>query len=302
MDLVYIAQPIDQAIEGTLTFQHVADARFYLAKLGAGSYSPASAFTVRGVAPDPIVDTINRIAMWKARHLLAFLPKGVPTLGVPAEIEYATHIGIPVLIVTDQDGSSFQVAAWGATPGVRVVSEVTLESMRWLLKEPGQYNADAPRPIDLPVAYTGGYNMEMDVPRLPERSYRNDAGLDLVCSIDTVCRPGEYTDVPVGVAVGFPAGCWGMIVGRSSTTRKRGLLVSQGVIDPGYRGELFVGVYNPALPGVANQPAMVEAGERIGQLLLFPSMTQYKPRWVPQDQLPLPEDGRGLAGFGSSGK
>lgn len=123
------------------------------------------------------------------------------------------------------------------------------------------------------------------------RSHAGDAGLDLFCSQDMEILPGRFEDIPVGVSVELPEGFWGLLTGRSSTLRKRGLMVAQGVIDQGYRGPLFTGVWN-LTPG----PVKVSRGERLAQLILVPL-------WEGgvEPVLFLSESSRGSAGFGSSG-
>lgn len=130
--------------------------------------------------------------------------------------------------------------------------------------------------------------------RLPSRAHDTDAGFDLYVSESCTIAPGQFRDVPCGVAVALPEGSWGLLTGRSSTLRGLGLMVHPGVIDQGYRGPLFAGAFNL---GRADQ--RVEAGSRIAQLIVIP-----QDRLVPVesriDQLPLGE--RGSRGFGSSGR
>jgi dUTP pyrophosphatase len=106
-----------------------------------------------------------------------------------------------------------------------------------------------------------------------------------------VLNPGESRDLPTGIAVEFPAGYWGRITGRSSTLRKRGLFVNEGVIDAGYRGELLVYVTNRQSTRVE-----VASGERLAQLIVQP-VVQAPAEW--SDEL-SPSD-RGTNGFGSTG-
>lgn len=123
------------------------------------------------------------------------------------------------------------------------------------------------------------------------RGQEGDAGLDLVVSERVVIRPGEFADVHSGVCVQLPPGYWGLLTGRSSTIRRRGLLVTQGVIDNGYRGELFAGVWN-----LSGSVAVVEVGERLAQLILVPQWTGTL-AWTGA----LDGSARGVQGFGSSG-
>ena len=127
---------------------------------------------------------------------------------------------------------------------------------------------------------------------LPARAKPGDAGFDLYCQVETVCRPGEFVDIPCGVAVEFPSGWWGLLTGRSSTLRKRGLLVAQAVIDNGYRGPLFAGVWN-----LRDSSVTVGPGERIAQLIpvqAFPDSV------IAAVGLGWSE--RGDSGFGSTGR
>lgn len=126
------------------------------------------------------------------------------------------------------------------------------------------------------------------------RAYPNDAGIDIEASADVTVPIGKFADVPCGIAVAMPPGTWGMLVGRSSSIRKRGLLVYHGIIDPGYRGELFAGVLN-----VGNDMVIVQEGERIAQLILMHNVTsRVGVAWAGE----LPAGNRGANGFGSSGQ
>ena len=129
---------------------------------------------------------------------------------------------------------------------------------------------------------------------LPSRAHPGDAGLDLYVSQEVVIPAGGFRDVPCGVAVELPAGSWGLLTGRSSTMRRRGLLMVQGVIDVGYRGEVFAGVFN-----VSGEDVTVGVGERLSQLIVLPNLTETLTPVVVES---LSESERGVGGFGSSGR
>lgn len=128
---------------------------------------------------------------------------------------------------------------------------------------------------------------------VPMKAYEDDAGLDMHVSERVVIRPGEFKDVPSGISVQLPEGTWGMIQGRSSTLRKRSLLVNPGVIDVGYRGPLFSGCWN-----LGKETVILEEGERVAQLILIANVTEMV-RVVEVDE--LADHPRGSNGFGSSG-
>lgn len=127
--------------------------------------------------------------------------------------------------------------------------------------------------------------------REPRNAYGNDAGWDLFVMGSTIIEPGSFVDVRSGVAAAIPEGYYGRIIGRSSTIRSRGLIVMEGIIDAGFRGELFAGVYNPGQTRVT-----VHHGDSLAQIIiqLVPEI-----QWIQIRELP-PSD-RGTQGFGSSG-
>lgn len=162
--------------------------------------------------------------------------------------------------------------------------------MRYLKKH--RRGADGSDQLVVPVmlesdALFGGATM-------PTRAHANDAGFDMYVSKRVTVDPGAFADIPSGVHVQLPEGTWGLLTGRSSTIRNRGLLVVQGVIDEGYRGELFSAVWN-----LTDHPVTVEAGERIAQLIVMPNVTA-ECVLVQVEELGYSE--RGASGFGSSGK
>lgn len=128
----------------------------------------------------------------------------------------------------------------------------------------------------------------------PDRAYPDDAGLDLFVSKRTVIPCGQFVDVSSGIAVELPPGTWGLIQGRSSTLRKRQLLVNPGVIDVGYRGELFAGCWN-----LGRVTQILEPGERVAQLIIIANVTEMVGVRVVDE---LGEHARGGNGFGSSGR
>lgn len=129
---------------------------------------------------------------------------------------------------------------------------------------------------------------------IPTRANHDDAGLDLYVSANVTIQPHSFVDVPTNTAVSLPAGTWGYLTGRSSTLRKKGLLVNPGVIDAGYTGELFSGVWN-----LSDQTVTLAPGDRIAQLVVLPNLTQtLEPARVEE----FGSAGtRGERGFGSSG-
>jgi dUTP pyrophosphatase len=132
--------------------------------------------------------------------------------------------------------------------------------------------------------------------RAPERSRAGDAGYDLRCVAGLTLAPGARALVPTGVAIALPQGIAGLVIPRSGLAIREGItaLNAPGLIDPNYRGEIRVIVYNA---GAETYEA--QAGDRIAQLLLVPF---WAPAFVAVDELPDDGGERGANGFGSSGR
>lgn len=126
----------------------------------------------------------------------------------------------------------------------------------------------------------------------PSQVHEGDAGFDLVVSRPATIFSHAWADVHTDVAIQLPNHLWAEITGRSSTLRNRGVQVQNGVIDAGYRGELFVACYN-----FNEKPVHLQPGDRIAQLIPHPL---FELRWIEREQ--LDDSSRGGNGFGSTGE
>lgn len=277
--IAYLAQPIDQVVDREAWLRETARIHSELSRLGYIVYQPARAWHVPiSTEPDGRLDAVNREALGQADLLVAYLPAGVPSIGVPMEVQQALQDKIPVVAVTTVKSFSLR------RPGIAVAADYNeLEAaIKTVLS--GQILLSDLEPIQLVVR---------EGHQIPTRTYPDDAGLDLTTVAECTIRPGQFVDIHTQVdAVQLPTGYWGLITGRSSTLRKHGLHVPVGVIDPGWRGPLFVGVWN-----LSQAPVTVLPGDRLGQLILLPN---HPAPVLAVAQVADAE--RGLAGFGSSGQ
>ncbi|MBI4949816.1 MAG: dUTP diphosphatase [Deltaproteobacteria bacterium] len=127
--------------------------------------------------------------------------------------------------------------------------------------------------------------------RVPSKSHHGDAGWDLFASSEVTVLPGETRVVPTGVAMEIPAGWYGQIKARSGLGSK-GVVVTAGVVDSGYRGEIGAVVVNTKREG----EFVFRAGDKVAQMVFLP---------VPEVEFELREEldatARGAGGFGSTG-
>jgi len=128
---------------------------------------------------------------------------------------------------------------------------------------------------------------------IDEPIYAGDVGYDLAACETVEIAPGQMVDVPIGVAIELPVGKWGEITHRSSGPRKMGIEVLKGVIDNGYRGELFALCHN-----LTGQSIRIRTGDRVAQLILYDIE---RPQVQKVIYAQLSDSDRGSNGFGSSG-
>lgn len=125
---------------------------------------------------------------------------------------------------------------------------------------------------------------------MPTYAHDGDAGADLAAPYDFTIEIYEPCKVALGIAVEIPSGYFGLISDRSSMAKK-GVVVSGGVIDSGYRGEISV-----LLRNTTDTTQKFKRGDRVAQLLILPCP---QVRYEGVDE--LTSTTRGHGGFGSSG-
>ena len=128
---------------------------------------------------------------------------------------------------------------------------------------------------------------------LPTYATAGSVGFDLVCREETEVAPRKLGYIPGNVIVQTPPGYMLLLTMRSSTPRRKGLLIPHGVgiIDQDYCGdgdELMVQVYN-----FRDEAIKVQRGERIAQGLFVPVLQVV---WNEVESV-----GKGRGGFGSTG-
>lgn len=306
MTLIYLAEPIDQTTHhyttaGTQVYTRaVADSlHTALAEL-YNVYRPRTAFNCTTL--DPRVDGINRTALDQADLLVALLPNDVATVGTAMEVQYAVTRGTPTVVVTGTPGQALtalatqrHVQVLTPNPDLGIIDSV-LAAITHLFTH--RTHRPAPPQVQMVIA---------DGCEIPNRAYPDDAGFDLTVMPQPddeddlpghdgtwTIRPGQFLDIPSQVQnIQLPPDTWALITGRSSTLRKHGLHIPTAIIDPGWRGPLFTGVWN--LSGIVR---IVQPGTRLAQVILHRNHTaQHTLVQVQQ----VDTHDRGHHGFGSSG-
>ncbi len=105
---------------------------------------------------------------------------------------------------------------------------------------------------------------------LPEYHTGGAVAFDFYCRKEIIIKSNTVELVPANVIIEVPKGMMLMITSRSSTPKRTGLMVANGVgtIDQDYCGEtdeLQIPMYN-----TRQTPVTVERGERIAQGVFLP--------------------------------
>ena len=135
----------------------------------------------------------------------------------------------------------------------------------------------------------------------PKKAHDGDAGWDIYAISREMDLETGAIVYHTGLAFAVPRGMWLDARARSSIYRT-GLSLCNGVgtIDSGYRGEVMACFYNAAYATPAFfRPYHV--GDRILQLIPMPIRCD-EVEFREVETLPPPWDGRGEAGFGSTGR
>lgn len=150
--LYYYATPVDQTphFEEGGEFLGTELGRFVSNELPA-VFQPALGWTVSGdTPPEPGLQRSNLDVLGHCAGLVAFLPKGVPTVGVLVELLAALQASQPVFLVTDALDTSWALSALVEdNPNLTVFrfdrSGVNWEDLGYTL---GAWNADNKRVLE----------------------------------------------------------------------------------------------------------------------------------------------------------
>ena len=127
--------------------------------------------------------------------------------------------------------------------------------------------------------------------KLPSFAHATDAGMDLFTVESFTLEPGGRISAPTGIALAVPEGYVALIWDKSGVAHKRGIKSLGGVIDAGYRGEIFAGLTN-----IGTEPQSFEQGDKIAQIII---QKIERPELIEVTE--LDETARGEGRFGSTG-
>ena len=122
-----------------------------------------------------------------------------------------------------------------------------------------------------------------------------DLGYDIYASETVTIEAHSHAIVHTGVAIECTSAAgegMGALLRDKSSMASRRLILTGGVIDAGYRGEIKILMEN-----LGGQPAMIRAGDKVANLIPYPVLTGEVQ--VVDD---LNESSRKAGGFGSSGR
>ena len=130
---------------------------------------------------------------------------------------------------------------------------------------------------------------------LPAYSTGGAVGLDVKACLDEPIEllPMRCAVVPTGLCCELPEGWEMQVRSRSGLAVGKQVFVlnSPGTIDPDYRGEIKIVLFNLGV-----EPFVVQHGMKIAQLVTGPY-----PKMIPMEIEIVSETARGAAGFGSTG-
>lgn len=133
--------------------------------------------------------------------------------------------------------------------------------------------------------------VKLDGGKAPTRAHSTDAGLDIYAMHGGLVRARQAATFHTGVHVELPPNTAGVMLPKSGMMVNHNLLTF-GVVDESYRGEILVHVFN-----LGGDDYAVHAGDKLTQMLVIPVL--YEPVEIVDE---LSDGERGSAGFGSSGR
>lgn len=128
---------------------------------------------------------------------------------------------------------------------------------------------------------------------VPKRMTSGAAGHDVYANDHYVIKPGSVVNVRTGIGLQIPHGYYAQIFGRSSLGLK-GVVITGGVVDSDYRGEIGVTVLN-----MGKVDLVIESGDRIAQMVF---LRCFSTEMIEIDFLDRQRTDRDVKKFGSTGR
>lgn len=117
--------------------------------------------------------------------------------------------------------------------------------------------------------------------------------IDLRAAEDAVIKKGECAVIPLGVSMELPKGYEAYLAARSSTFKRFGVLLANGIgiIDNSYRGEW-------SFPAYAIRDTEIKKNDRIAQFRIIKNQPHVD---IEEVEVINMDTERGVGGFGSTG-
>ena len=138
------------------------------------------------------------------------------------------------------------------------------------------------------------YKLLSNTAKQPTRAHSTDAGIDLYTDEEYTLSSQEKRVIKTGVAINITEGYVGLLTGRSGISSKTDLVVTLGIIDAGFHGNIGINVKNDSV----YQSYTIKQHMKLAQLLIVPIATPYLTLVHAFDE----QTERNTKGFGSSGE
>lgn len=99
--------------------------------------------------------------------------------------------------------------------------------------------------------------------KIPTKARLDDAGYDLYSTEEVTIKPMERKLVKTGISISIPSGFYAHVSDRSGMALKKGAHCLGKIIDPSFRGEIGVILYNTDM----YEPIKILQGDRIAQVI-----------------------------------
>jgi dUTP pyrophosphatase len=139
---------------------------------------------------------------------------------------------------------------------------------------------------------------------IPFKKHLNDVGYDLVYAPEepdplghVIIGPGGKHRFKTGIKALFPPGFVMEIKNRSGLSFNDSVLVSGGIIDPDYRGEIMVALHNTT----NDHFAYIKEGDKIAQAMFF-KIEHLQIEEISIEDYEKEQTERASNGYGSTGK